>query len=323
MDEFVQNFVDQLNATTTQSPERRDIIASLVTRIVQLAAHDTDLDDLRLASTSLNELLEASELFWTWRDRAKVTVFGSARTKPDDPLYEMARQFGVATAARGWMTVSGAGPGIMEASSKGSGRENTLGVNIELPFEQGANQFIDVDEMHVAMKFFFTRKVAMTRASHAFVAFPGGVGTMDELFEILTLVHTGKTNPAPIILVDLPTGTYWSEWFDFMQILVRDGYIDQADLALVTLCTSVDSAIREIETFYRNFRSIVVSGSRARMLLHHAPSVAVLSELGTRFPVFAFNLGFAVDGDTLCFDFDGRNYVSLRLLIDVVNEWIA
>ena len=193
MPDPIEAFLSELDDQTHQSPERRAILRGLVTRIVELAQLEADTADLRIASTALNELLEASTLFAAWRDKAKVTVFGSARTKADDPLYEMARAFGEATAARGWMTVSGAGPGIMEASAKGSGKDNTLGVNIELPFEQGANEFIDVDEMHVAMKFFFTRKVAMTRASHAFVAFPGGVGTMDELFEILTLVHTGKT----------------------------------------------------------------------------------------------------------------------------------
>jgi uncharacterized protein (TIGR00730 family) len=276
---------------------------------------------LRIALTALNELLEASTLFSSWRDQPKVTVFGSARTKSDNPLYEMARAFGEAIAARGWMMVSGAGPGIMEASSKGSGRSNTLGVNIELPFEQGANEFIDVDKMHVAMSFFFTRKVALTRASQAFVAFPGGVGTMDELFEILTLVHTGKTDPAPIVLVDLPKGTFWKRWLDFMDVLVRDAYIDEVDIALISLCTSIDGAIDEIEHFYRNYESITVENGRARMMLRHAPDQARLADLSQRFPSFATEQGFRVQDDALTFDFDGRNYVTLRLLINEVNEW--
>jgi hypothetical protein len=233
----------------------------------------------------------------------------------------MARAFGEATAARGWMTISGAGPGIMEASSKGSGKQNTLGVNIELPFEQGANEFIDVDEMHVAMKFFFTRKVVMTRASHAFVAFPGGVGTMDELFEILTLVHTGKTNPAPIVLVDLPGGSFWTRWIEFMQVLISDSYIDDVDTCLFSVRTSVEEAIGEIERFYRNYRSIAFEGSRARMLLHVTPGEEQLAALASRFPFFSNSEGFRVDVDTLSFDFDGRNYVQLRLLIDQVNRW--
>jgi uncharacterized protein (TIGR00730 family) len=235
----------------------------------------------------------------------------------------MARAFGEAIAARGWMMVSGAGPGIMEASSKGSGRSNTLGVNIELPFEQGANEFIDVDKMHVAMNFFFTRKVALTRASQAFVAFPGGVGTMDELFEILTLVHTGKTDPAPIVLVDLPEGDFWQRWLDFMDVLVRDAYIDDVDIALISLCTSIDEAIEEIEHFYRNYVSISVEDGRAQMQLRHAPDPAQLADLAQRFPSFSIAQGFLIEGDGLSFDFDGRNYVTLRLLIDEVNDWPA
>lgn len=321
MSELVETFLRALNDESSQSPERLDELQRLVSRIVELAKYDTDVADLRIASTSLDELLEASALFAPWRDRTKVTVFGSARTNADDPLYEMARQFGLATAARGWMVVSGAGPGIMEASSKGSGRENTLGVNIELPFEQGANDYIDVDDMHVAMKFFFTRKVALTRASHAFVAFPGGVGTMDEIFEILTLVHTGKTNPAPIVLVDLPGGDFWNRWLDFMGILVRDAYIDEADLCLVALHTSVQSAIEDIERFYRNYRSFDVLEQRARMRLRVRPSSEQLLALSEQFPTFSEHEGFVADDDAIIFDFDGRNYVRLRQLIDVVNSW--
>ena len=323
MSDPIEAFLRELDDETTQSPERREILRGLVTRIVELAQLEADTADLRIASTALNELLEASSLFAAWRDKAKVPVFGSARTKPDDPLYEMARAFGEATAARGWMTVSGAGPGIMEASSKGSGKDNTLGVNIELPFEQGANEFIDVDEMHVAMKFFFTRKVAMTRASHAFVAFPGGVGTMDELFEILTLLHTGKTNPAPIVLVEIPGGTFWDRWRDFVAVLVHDGYIDDLDTCLFTVCTSVTAAIEEIERFYRNYRSIVVDQARARMQIHQVPNSRQLGQLTSRFPVFAFARGFGVEDGSLAFDFDGRNYVQLRLLINEVNSWVS
>ncbi|MFZ1061924.1 MAG: TIGR00730 family Rossman fold protein [Acidimicrobiales bacterium] len=316
----IEEFLRELDTQTHQSPERREILRGLVTRIVELAQLDADTADLRIASTALNELLEASALFAAWRDKAKVTVFGSARTKPDDPLYEMARAFGAASAARGWMTVSGAGPGIMEASSKGSGKDNTLGVNIELPFEQGANEFIDVDEMHVAMKFFFTRKVAMTRASHAFVAFPGGVGTMDELFEILTLVHTGKTDPAPIVLVETPDGTFWERWCHFVDVLVHDGYIDALDTCLFRVCTSVVSAMEEIEHFYRNYRSLQVEPGRARIALHRVPNATQCEELAARFPVFSSARGFRVEDNQLTFDFDGRNYVRLRLLIDALND---
>jgi uncharacterized protein (TIGR00730 family) len=323
MTELVNQFLAALNDESAQSPERLEILRVLVMRVVELAELDSDTADLRLASTALNELLEASELFAAWRDRPKLTVFGSARTSPDSPLYEMAREFSATMAEHGWMTVSGAGPGIMEASSKGAGKDNTLGVNIDLPFEQGANRFIDVDQMHVAMTFFFTRKVAMTRASHGFVAFPGGVGTMDELFEILTLVHTGKTDPAPIVLVDEPGGTFWSRWMAFMDEAVIDaGYLDPQDICLFAVCNSVEDAIAEIEHFYRNYRKLSIQGGRAVMQVLRVPSPTQLQELIARFTTFTAGEGFRVEGENhVSFSFDGRNYVMLRQLIDVVNSW--
>jgi hypothetical protein len=323
MSELIDKFLQELNNESKQSPERLEILRSLVMRVVELAELDADTSDLRIASKALNELLEASELFAAWRERPKLTVFGSARTRSDSPLYEMARQFSSEMAQRGWMTVSGASPGIMEASAKGAGKESTLGVNIELPFEQGANEFIDVDQMHVAMKFFFTRKVAMTRASHGFVAFPGGVGTMDELFEILTLVHTGKTDPAPIVLIDEPTGTYWSSWLDFIdRSVIANGYLSDVDKCLFVLCTSVQDAIAQVESFYRNYRGFSINNGRALVKVRQPPTTQQLAALAAQFPKFAVDDGFQIENDDeFSFSFDGRNYVSLRMLIDDVNAW--
>lgn len=325
MSELIEKFLQELDRESKQTAERLDILRSLVTRVVELAQLDPDTADLRIAATALNELLEASELFSAWRDRSKLTVFGSARTRPDSALYEMARQFSSEMARRGWMTVSGAGPGIMEASSKGAGKESTLGVNIELPFEQGANEFIDVDLMHVEMKFFFTRKVAMTRASHGFVAFPGGVGTMDELFEILTLVHTGKTDPAPVVLVDTPDGSFWSAWLRFVdESIIAGGYLDVVDKCLFSICTSVEGAIDEVERFYRNYREFSTEKGRALIGVHRLPTPAQLAALVEKFPTIAADEGFRIEGDdAFSFAFDGRNYVSLRLLIDEVNRWVG
>ena len=325
MRDLIDQFLKDLNAESPQSPERTAILRSLVMRVVELAELDSDTSDLRLASTALNELLEASELFSAWRERPKLTVFGSARTKPDSPLYEMARALSAAMASRGWMTISGAGPGIMEASSKGAGKENTLGVNIELPFEQGANPYVDVEQMHVAMSFFFTRKVAMTRASQGFVAFPGGIGTMDELFEILTLLHTGKTDPAPILLVDEPGGTFWTRWMTFMRSAVIDeGYWGEEDLCLFSLCDSVTDAVAEVVRFYSNYREFSASEGRATMRVVRCPTNEQLEELARRFPRFSSTDGFtALSATEFGFDFDGRNYVTLRRLIDAVNELAA
>lgn len=322
MSELIDRFLDELNAESEQSPERLEILRSLVTRVIELAEQDPDTSDLRIAATALSELLNSAELFAAWRDRPKLTVFGSARTSPHSPLYEMARELSGDMAARGWMTVSGAGPGIMEASSKGAGKESTLGINIELPFEHGANEFIDVEQMHVAMKFFFTRKVAMTRASRAFVAFPGGVGTMDELFEILTLVHTGKTDPAPIVLVDEPGGRFWSQWLRFVdESIIGGGYLDAVDKRLFVICHSVAEVIDELEHFYSNFEAFTKTEKGASLRLRRVPNGGELARLTADYPMFSSSGGFRTGEDgELFFDFDGRDYVSLRRLIDDLND---
>ena len=234
---------------------------------------DGDVGDLQVAVNTLNELTEASTLFAQWRDVPKLAIFGSARTDDDNPLYEMARQLGAAMAERGWMIISGAGPGIMEASAKGAGREHTLGVNIELPFEQFSNPYIDAETMLVAMQYFFTRKVAMTRPSNAFAIFPGGLGTMDETFEVLTLLHTGKTSPAPVVLLDTPDGDFWRQWMTFVEgAIIADRYIDEHDMCLVRICTSIEEAADEIDHFFSNYVRFDVRGDRGFIKVRRRPS---------------------------------------------------
>jgi uncharacterized protein (TIGR00730 family) len=284
---------------------------------------DNDLGDLRVAVQALNELTEASTLFSQWRDVPKLAVFGSARTQIAHSLYEMARELGAAMAERGWMIISGAGPGIMEASAKGAGREHTLGVNIELPFEQFSNPYIDAETMLVAMQYFFTRKVAMTRPSNAFAIFPGGLGTMDETFEVLTLLHTGKTSPAPVVLLDTPNGTFWNQWMSFVdKAIIAEHYIDEHDMCLVRICTSIEEAVEEFDHFFSNYVRFDVRGERGHIKIRRRPSESQLAALAKAVPRFAQGLGYALEDDmTISFAFDGRNYVNLRLLINEINDW--
>lgn len=323
MDELIEAFLADLQRESPLSPERIDVLQSLLVRFVELATVDGDIGDLRVAVNALNELVEASAMFSAWRDVPKLAVFGSARTNIDPTLLEMARALGAAMAERNWMIVSGAGPGIMEASAKGAGRGHTLGVNIELPFEQFANPYIDAETMLVAMQYFFTRKVAMTRPSNAFAIFPGGLGTMDEAFEVLTLLHTGKTSPAPVVLVDTPDGTFWTRWLSFVQDEIMAGnYIDVNDMCLVRICSSVEDAVEEIEHFFSNYKSFEVRGDRAIVKVKRAPSPEQLAELAVAVPRFSAGAGYRIEDErTISFSFDGRNYVNLRLVIDEVNDW--
>ncbi len=323
MDELIEAFLGDLQRESPLSPERIDVLRTLLIRFVELASVDGDIGDLRVAVNALNELVEASAMFSAWRDVPKLAVFGSARTNIDATLLEMARQLGAEMAERQWMIVSGAGPGIMEASAMGAGRGHTLGVNIELPFEQFANPYIDAETMLVAMQYFFTRKVAMTRPSNAFAIFPGGLGTMDEAFEVLTLLHTGKTSPAPVVLVDRPDGSFWTQWLAFVEnAIVAGNYIDVNDMCLVRICTSVDEAVREIEHFFSNYESFDVRGDRAFVKIKRAPSPEQLAQLAVAVPRFAGGAGYVLEDETtISFSFDGRNYVNLRLVIDELNAW--
>lgn len=318
----IERFVAESTAGTVTSPEHVAAIRALVTRALSLAQYESNLGDLEGAVTALEELLEGSRLFHPWRDTPKATVFGSARTGPDSELYHMASALSARLAARGWLTVTGAGPGIMEASSKGAGRENSIGVNIELPFEHGTNAYVDVEHRHIATSYFFTRKVIMTRSSQAFVAFPGGVGTMDELFEILTLLHTGKTDPVPVVLVDRVGGTFWRAWADFMsREVVAQGYLTPGDEATFRLVDNVEDAVREITTFYENYRGCVTADGEAIIDLRVAPSDEEFARLGALFEHLAFTIDSGALGTTLTFGFNGRSYATLRRVIDEVNTW--
>ncbi len=303
--------------------ERVEQVAQLRAYLDRVVSSARDPEQLGLAITTLRELLDAGDVFSPWRDRPKVTIFGSARIAPSDPLYTMARELGAAMAARGWIVVSGAGPGIMEAAARGAGAANTLGVNIRLPFEQSANPFVDAESRLVEMKYFFTRKVALNKESLAFVFFPGGLGTMDEAFEILTLLHTGKSRPAPVVLVDTPRGGYWRQWYAFLEsAVIANGYVDAAATCLVERVDSVPGAIGAIDRFYVNFRSVTIHDSHAEITLHVLDRERVAA-LATTFPMFNHDGALrARDATTLAISFDGRDYVNLRRLIDTLNRWV-
>ncbi|MBW4030236.1 MAG: TIGR00730 family Rossman fold protein [Acidobacteria bacterium] len=318
----IERFVAESTAGAVVSPEHTAVIRALVTRALSLAQYESNLGDLRGAVTALEELLDGSRLFHPWRDTPKATIFGSARTSPDSELYRLASALSAELADQGWLTVTGAGPGIMEASSRGAGRDNSIGVNIELPFEHGTNAYVDVENRHIATSFFFTRKVIMTRSSQAFVAFPGGVGTMDELFEILTLLHTGKTDPVPVVLVDRAGGTFWNAWAQFMsREVVAQGYLSRGDEATYRLCDNVEDAVREITTFYANYRSCVTADGEAMVNVRVAPNDEEFARLGARFAEISFTVDSGALGTTLAFAFNGRSYATLRRVIDEVNTW--
>ena len=258
----------------------RDLLVDILRTAIGLAGDDVGRLDLKITASALREMRTAFAMFRPYHDVSKVTMFGSARTKPDDPLYDQAKRLASELAGRGWMVVTGAGPGIMAAGIEGAGRENSFGVTIRLPFEEAANEFIDGDDKLVAMKYFFTRKLMLVKESAGFVALPGGFGTQDETFELFTLQQTGKSVPAPVVLLDTPGGSYWHGWVDFVrQELVANGLVSPGDLDLFLVTDDVDAACEEIVGFYRNYHSIRWVGETLVIRMLREPTPAQLAAL--------------------------------------------
>ncbi len=253
------------------SPED-DLQAAIMKELLvgTLRLHDSHLDvlDLKIVNRAVKELRHAFRVFHDYRDRLKVSIFGSARTASDDPNYDMAFQFSRQIVEEGFMVITGGADGIMRACQEGAGRENSFGVNIMLPFEQGPNATIADDPKLVTFKYFFTRKLIFQKEANAIALFPGGFGTHDEGFEILTLAQTGKSDPQPIVCLQAPGCDYWDEWYAFVtrQLLARK-LINPEDLSLFKITTSVDDAIDEIRSFYRRFHSIRYVGRLLAMRL--------------------------------------------------------
>ncbi len=240
--------------------------------------------DLKILDRALKELRYAFKVFTPYRKQRKVTVFGSARTLPDDPAYQQALQFGRRMAEEQWMTVTGAGPGIMEAAHVGAGTDMSMGVNIMLPFEQEPNYVIHKDEKLVNLNYFFTRKLLFVKEVHAIVCCAGGFGTQDEAFETLTLVQTGKRDPMPIVLLETPGSTYWKDWEAFIKKnLLKQELISKEDLSLFYVTDNIEDAVDEVIGFYSVYNSMRYVKGRLVMRLHVEPSNEFVEKLNDEF----------------------------------------
>jgi uncharacterized protein (TIGR00730 family) len=329
-DDVLRQLLDEAGATTN-----RDVLLDILRSAVGLASDDAERLDLKITAAALREMREAFLAFATHRDVPKVTIFGSARTLPEDPLYAQARDVAASLAERGWMVVTGAGPGIMAAGVEGAGRDQAIGVSIRLPFEEGVGDE-SVMVTNVAMKYFFTRKLMLIKESSGFVCLPGGFGTQDETFELCTLLQTGKSIPVPVVLLDVPGGTYWLHWERFVRDeLTAAGLISPEDHQLFLVTDDAEIAAREIEGFWRNYDSIRWVGDQLVIRLRAAPTDAEVAELNDRFgellvsgrichaePLPAERSGRdKLDLPRLVLEFNPRRAGGLRALIDTVNRF--
>jgi uncharacterized protein (TIGR00730 family) len=291
--------------------------------------------DIKMLATALRELRYSLKVFAAYRGRRKVTVFGSARTLPEHPAYKAAEEFGRRIVEEGWMVITGAGNGIMEAGDVGAGRDNSFGINILLPFEQSANPVVHGDPKLMTLRYFFTRKLMFIKEADAVVLFPGGFGTHDEAFEALTLVQTGKSHIFPVVLVDEPGGTYWKAWLRFVdEELLGRGYISPADRSLLHVTDSVEDAVEEVTRFYRVYHSMRYVRGLLVIRLRSRLSDDVLEEINRRFADILAGGSFEQQGalpeeanepslaelPRLTFRFRRQAIGRLRQLIDFLND---
>jgi uncharacterized protein (TIGR00730 family) len=315
--------------------QKSQLAAEIKDSAEKLVRDDATRGDMKIISRAVKELRYAFKVFKPYRRRRKITVFGSARTPPDHPTYLQTVELGRRLAEEGWMVVTGAGGGIMEAAHVGAGREMSMGLNIMLPFEQDANYVISDDEKLVHLKYFFTRKLLFVKEVHGIVLCPGGFGTLDEGFETLTLVQTGKRDLMPIVLLDQPGGTYWADWLEYIKKqLLENALISPEDLSLVKVTNDVEDAIDEVMRFYSVYNSMRYVRGQLVLRLHKEPSDDFVDRLNDEFqdlleggrihkskvhPLESDDEHLA-DLPRLALRFNRRSIGRLRQLVDLINN---
>lgn len=313
------------------SPE---LVEEMIGTILKMARDRMSVADLKLFNRALKEMRRAARMWVPYKDVPKISIFGSARTSPEAPEYKAAEAFARRMREEGYMIITGGGDGIMGAAQKGAGRERSFGLNIRLPFEQQANETIIGDPKLVEFNYFFTRKLNFVKESHAIALFPGGFGTMDEGFETLTLLQTGKSKILPLVLVDRPGGEYWLNWIKFMrEHLVAEGLISVEDFAFFKITDDIETAVDEVLRFYRVYHSSRYVGERLVIRLKGRLKPEAIDKLNVDFADLLkegqFEQCDALRQERgepevfhlprLVFTLRKRSFARLRLLIDAIN----
>ena len=329
------------NAATGESADGKgskntsDLIDKIRESTTKLQTDQTSRGDLKILSRTLRELRYAFKVFAPYRRDRIVAVFGSARTHPENSAFLQAIEFGRKMAEHSWYVLTGAASGIMEAGHRGAGRKQSMGLNIMLPFEQSSNPVIRGDHKLVHMKYFFTRKLMFVKECDAVCLLPGGFGTLDEGLEVLTLLQTGKRDLVPVVFLDAPGESFWSDWDDFVRKrLLKEGMISPDDLSLYKLTDNADCAVEEILNFYRVFHSMRYVKDLLIFRLKEKISDEVLDQINTNFSDILSSGQFTLDEalpeekdepdlgnlPRLVFHFNRRSLGRLRQLVDELNQ---
>lgn len=311
-----------------------ELYREMMLTVARMAEDDRNRWDAKIMMQTLREMEASFSLLERFKRRRKVTVFGSARTEPEHPLYQQAKELGAILARHNLMVITGAGGGIMAAAHEGAGLENSLGFNIALPFEQGANDTVNETGHLLSFHFFFLRKLFFVKEADALVLCPGGFGTLDEALEVLTLIQTGKSPLVPVVLLDQEGGTYWDKALEFMREELADkAYILPADLRLMRQVRTPLEAGKEIARFYRNFHSTRWFNNAFVLRINHPLNEAAMTTLHKEFIDLCSEGGYTqvpycaeihnepefCNQYRLEFIFNGRDHGRLRELVDFIN----
>lgn len=327
--------LELLHSAGIDEEANSDLVFETVVSALRLGRERHTRGDVKIVNAALKEMRYSFGVFGPFRDVKKVSIFGSARTAATHPDYELAHDFAEAMVEHGWMAITGAGPGIMTAGIEGAGPENSFGVNILLPFEATASQSIANDPKLINYRYFFTRKLAFMKESHGFALFPGGFGTMDETFELLTLMQTGKTFLAPVVMLDAPESTYWERWMSFVNDeFLENGLISPEDMDFVTVTSDLEAAAADICGFYATYDSSRYVGRQLVIRTHRRISDDELERLNDDFSDiveagtieradphrYEVEDDDALDKERIAFRFDRHHFARLRQLISTLNE---
>lgn len=332
--DLAQMLEEKLNQIAPSSPNL-PLYREMLLTVLRMANDDRDRWNAKIVSQTLRELEHAFRVLDQFKGRRKITVFGSARTPVEHPLYAMARELGASLARSDLMVITGAGGGIMAAAHEGAGLDHSLGFNITLPFEQHANPTVDGTSNLLSFHFFFTRKLFFIKEADGLVLCPGGFGTLDEALEVLTLIQTGKSPLVPVVLLDSPGGTFWQQALDFIRNqLEANRYILPNDLKLMRLVYSTDEAVEELQRFYSNFHSSRWWKNQFVIRMQHPLSAQALEKMQETFASLCISGGFhqhtyneAEHNEAqfshlarLAFIFTARDQGRLRELVDFINQ---
>ncbi len=318
-----------------QKPHRLPVIGDIFRAAAKLAMESPGTLNLKITATTIKELRFSFKTFYPHRHRPKITMFGSARVPAGTPLYNFARDFAAEAARREYMIITGGGPGIMAAGNEGAEEKSGFGLNIRLPFEQTHNPFLDDENMLIHYKYFFTRKLFLVKEAWAFAFFPGGFGTFDEAFEVLTLIQTGKSNLIPVVMVEPEGFGFWTNLVKFLyETVLHDGFIAESDKNLYRIFHTPKEALDHIDHFYSTYHSMRFTRDRAVVRLKKQLSPAVVKQLNEKFGFLAKGGEIKTSGPLaeegnepelaklprLVFPYDRRDYGSLRAFIDFIND---